>query len=63
MEYFTVLGKDRLSDEIYTFLQSSGIGVDNIARVVDRQPGLYAIHLKEGERSFTYWRENSQQGS
>ncbi|MCC4242089.1 sugar kinase [Thalassospira povalilytica] len=59
VEYFTALGQDRLSDEIYGFLQCSGLGVDHIVRVADRQPGLYAIHLKDGERSFSYWRENS----
>lgn len=59
IEYFTALGQDRLSDEIYGFLQCSGLGVDHVVRVADRQPGLYAIHLQDGERSFSYWRENS----
>ncbi|MBP3124687.1 sugar kinase [Thalassospira sp. ER-Se-21-Dark] len=59
VEYFTALGQDRLSDEMYAFLQRAGFAIDHIVRIADRQPGLYAIHLQDGERSFSYWRENS----
>ena len=59
VDYFTALGQDQLSDDICAFLQRAGLGVDDIVRVADRQPGLYAIHLQDGERSFSYWRENS----
>lgn len=59
IEYFTALGQDRLSGEMHAFLQRAGLAVDHIVRIADRQPGLYAIHLQDGERSFSYWRENS----
>ena len=57
--YFTRLGNDVHSAGILAFLEENGIGTGHIARDPDRQPGLYLIDTKDGERSFTYWRSQS----
>jgi 2-dehydro-3-deoxygluconokinase len=59
VDYLTRLGCDRFSDRILRFLQAGGIGTALITRDTDRMPGLYAIDLQDGERSFTYWRGQS----
>lgn len=60
VEYATVLGTDRYSDAMLETFAGDSVGSNLVARVSDRQPGLYFIHLDEsGERSFTYYRENS----
>ena len=41
------------------FLDENGIATGYIQRDETRQPGLYAIELTDGERSFTYWRNQS----
>lgn len=57
--YFTRLGTDAHSEGILSFLEENGIGTRHIARDPERQPGLYLIDTKDGERSFTYWRSQS----
>ena len=57
--YFTRLGQDAHSGGILAFLEANGIGTRHIARDPERQPGLYLIDTKDGERSFTYWRGQS----
>ncbi|MCA1490800.1 sugar kinase [Sinorhizobium alkalisoli] len=59
VDYFTAVGTDAVSDEMIAFMESNGIGTSHIARIEGRMPGLYMIHLKEGERSFSYWRSTS----
>ncbi|MGO4852189.1 sugar kinase [Phaeovulum sp. W22_SRMD_FR3] len=59
IDYFTVLGRDPVSDDMCDFIAAAGIGTGNIARHPSRSPGLYMITLTEGERSFTYWRDSS----
>lgn len=59
VDYVTRVGTDPFSDRIADFLDREGIGTDHVARDPDRGPGLYAITLTEGERSFTYWRGQS----
>lgn len=59
VDYLTRLGQDRFSDRILAFLDSGGIGSGWITRDPARMPGLYAIDLQDGERSFTYWRGQS----
>lgn len=59
VDYLTRLGHDRFSDRIAQFLDGNGIGTRWITRDPDRMPGLYAIDLQNGERSFTYWRGQS----
>lgn len=57
--YMTVLGSDPLSERMLGFLQAAGIETGWIGRHPTRVPGLYMITLTDGERSFTYWRDNS----
>ncbi|QQA42710.1 sugar kinase [Pelagovum pacificum] len=59
VDYVTRVGTDAFSDRIVSFLGQSGLGAGHVARDPDRGPGLYAISLTEGERSFTYWRSQS----
>ncbi|MDX3926946.1 MAG: sugar kinase [Shinella sp.] len=59
VDYFTAVGTDAISDEMLGFMESRGIGTSFIARIADRSPGLYMIDLKDGERSFSYWRSVS----
>ena len=59
VDYVTRLGTDHFSDKILTFLASNNLGTNHISRDPVRGPGLYAISLKNGERSFTYWRSDS----
>ena len=57
--YFTVLGVDAFSDRIAAFMADNGIATDHVARVPELRPGLYMIEQRDGDRHFTYWRENS----
>ena len=59
VDYLTAVGTDAVSDQMVEFLDDAGIGTDKIARVPDRTVGLYMIQLKDGERSFSYWRGQS----
>ena len=59
VDYLSAVGKDMISDEMLAFMEGHGIGTDHVARIDGRSPGLYMIHLKEGERSFSYWRSVS----
>lgn len=59
VDYFTAVGTDTISDEMLAFIEGTGVGTGFIRRVPGRSPGLYMIHLKEGERSFSYWRSAS----
>ncbi|MBY4609742.1 sugar kinase [Rhizobium sp. 9T] len=59
VDYFTALGDDAMSDEMVAFIDKAGIGTSLIRRVRGRTPGLYMISLKNGERSFSYWRDSS----
>lgn len=57
--YCTAVGRDRISDKMLTFLESSGIDTTSVQKRDDRTVGLYMIQLDEGERSFAYWRSQS----
>jgi len=59
VSYLTAVGVDQLSDDLVKFIQDAGIETNDIARIDGRTVGLYMIQLNKGERSFTYWRENS----
>lgn len=59
IDYVTRLGSDPFSDQIRAFIAAQNIGVSNIERSEAKIPGLYAITTKDGERSFTYWRDNA----
>ncbi|MCE7027489.1 sugar kinase [Jiella avicenniae] len=55
--YLTALGTDEMSAEMLRFFAASGIETTAVRRIAGASPGLYMIHLKDGERSFSYWRE------
>ena len=56
--YATCVGADAVSDDMLAFMAGAGIEAV-VRRLEDRTVGLYAIALREGERSFTYWRGQS----
>jgi 2-dehydro-3-deoxygluconokinase len=56
VDYFTALGDDPLSQDMLEFISAAGIGTDAISRIAGGTPGLYLINLKDGERTFSYWR-------
>ncbi|GAA3874159.1 sugar kinase [Celeribacter arenosi] len=57
--YFTCVGQDAISESMVGFLQGSGIGTAHVRALSERTVGLYMIQLRDGERSFAYWRETS----
>ena len=59
VDYVSAVGMDMISDEMLAFMEGHGIGTGHVARIEGRAPGLYMIHLKDGERSFSYWRSVS----
>ena len=59
ISYLTGLGDDTNSDEMVDFIGAAGIGTQDIIRFSHKNAGLYMIHLKNGERRFSYWRENA----
>ena len=60
VDYLSAVGRDPYSAEMRAFLTAEGIGCDLLLAHPDRVPGLYAIRTDEhGERSFTYWRDQS----
>lgn len=52
-------GRDAISDQMLAMMEQAGIDTDHILRSPDRSVGLYLIKLKDGERSFSYWRDRS----
>jgi 2-dehydro-3-deoxygluconokinase len=57
VDYVTALGDDPYSDAMTAMWESEGIGLDAVARLPGRLPGLYLIRLDEkGERRFYYYR-------
>lgn len=59
VDYVTAVGTDSLSDRMLAFIENEGIGTTHVRRLADKTIGLYYISLKDGERSFTYWRNDS----
>ena len=57
--YFTRVGQDALSDQLLSVMADAGIGAQHVGRSDDRTLGLYLISLRDGERSFAYWRDGS----
>ncbi|HWU64477.1 MAG TPA: sugar kinase [Ensifer sp.] len=57
--YFTRLGEDVYSAKMLSFFEENGIDTRLITRHPSRRPGLYMIEITDGERSFTYWRDQS----
>lgn len=59
VDYVTCVGDDAISGERRDFIAAAGIGTASLRAVPGRTVGLYAISLRDGERSFTYWRSAS----
>lgn len=57
--YLTRVGQGGFSQRLRDFVAAAGIVTDHIGTDPAREVGLYAIDLKDGERSFTYWRSDS----
>ncbi|RBO52776.1 sugar kinase [Rhodovulum sp. BSW8] len=54
--YATAVGSDAVSDDMLAFMAAEGVETGAIRRIEGRTVGLYMIALKDGERSFSYWR-------
>ncbi|MGY6632526.1 MAG: sugar kinase [Alkalilacustris sp.] len=57
--YLSRVGTGPFSQRMVDFLTASGIETAYVGRDAAREIGLYAIELKDGERSFSYWRDAS----
>ena len=57
--YFSRVGTGEFSDRMLAFLAEEGIESAHVGRDPAREIGLYAIALRDGERSFSYWRDSS----
>jgi len=42
-----------------TMMKQAGIGTGYVRRIEGKTPGLYLITLKNGERTFSYWRDTA----
>jgi 2-dehydro-3-deoxygluconokinase len=59
IDYFTAVGDDPLSTDMLAMMEDAGIGTSLIRRIPGKTPGLYLITLKDGERTFSYWRDTA----
>ena len=57
--YGSCIGTDAVSGEMAEFIAAQGIDTGALRPVPDRTVGLYMISLRDGERSFSYWRGQS----
>ncbi len=57
--YVTAIGDDPFSLRLKAHIAETGVQTERIRTITGKRPGLYAITLDEGERSFTYWRGES----
>ncbi|WP_068545701.1 sugar kinase [Thalassotalea crassostreae] len=56
----TAVGKDQFSLNMIEYFKRENIETEFVFQSETKIPGLYSIQLDDsGERSFTYWRENS----
>ena len=53
------VGTDAVSDRMLAMMGCAGIDTSHLLREGARSVGLYLISLQDGERSFSYWRDNS----
>jgi 2-dehydro-3-deoxygluconokinase len=56
--YLTGVGTDETSRRLVEFIRDAGV-VPEAVEVEGRTVGLYLITLRDGERSFSYWRDTS----
>jgi 2-dehydro-3-deoxygluconokinase len=59
VDYVTALGDDLYSRQMRAFIEKAGIGTGTIQEIKGKRPGLYMIHQADGDRHFTYWRDQS----
>ena len=59
VRFVTNVGTDWVSDELHAFMAAAGLDLSFVRRDPLRTPGLYAVRLEDGERSFAYWRSGS----
>ncbi|QPM92409.1 2-dehydro-3-deoxygluconokinase (plasmid) [Pseudooceanicola algae] len=59
VRYVTSVGQDALSETMLGQMRAAGIDTDHIRQLPDRTVGLYLITVRDGERSFSYWRDQS----
>lgn len=57
--YLSAVGTDTVSDRMMSLIEQAGINTEFIRRLPDCTVGLYLIQLRDGERSFAYWRSDS----
>ncbi|SIQ90752.1 2-keto-3-deoxygluconate kinase [Paracoccus thiocyanatus] len=57
--YCSRVGLGEFSQQMVDFLTAEGIDAAHVTRDGQREIALYAISLKDGERSFSYWRDSS----
>lgn len=57
--YFTRVGIDAVSQSMLEMMSDAGVDTSFIAQDPVRSVGLYLISLQNGERSFSYWRDQS----
>ena len=57
--FASAIGDDALSDEMVGFMAAQDIDTSALRRVPGGTVGLYMISLRDGERSFSYWRDTS----
>lgn len=58
VSYFSAVGDDAASDRMTAFMRTAGV-VPEMRVIPGTAVGLYMISLKDGERSFSYWRSAS----
>lgn len=60
VDLVTAVGKDQFSLDMVQYFENENIGTDFVFKSENKIPGLYSIQLDDlGERSFTYWRQDS----
>lgn len=59
VSYFTAVGDDDISYRMLAAFDAAGIRRSHVQQIWGRSVGLYMISLKDGERSFSYWRGQS----
>lgn len=59
VSFFTAVGDDAVSKDMRAFMVDSRIGDAHVQVIAGQTVGLYLIHLNNGERSFSYWRDSA----
>ena len=57
--YLSKVGDDQLSEEMLQFMSDNRVDIKYVKKVTGSTTGLYLISLVNGERTFSYWRNNS----